>query len=172
MMEATKEVPMFTIVDEPVVHWPVTVKLPQDGSFVEYQFGVTMKVLSNTQYDALFNEFKKNAAGNPTLSTIITETDIGIDPTLNELIAKYGVRTNTTLIENEQENLIVFKRLITDWDGIRDNLGSSVLFSADKLAAQLTGPYALPLATGLWRAINEVRFGARLGNLSPPSSIG
>lgn len=161
-MEATKEVPMFVIVDEPVVRWPVTVKLPQGGSFVEYQFGVTMKVLSLTQYDALFNELKKDAAGNPTLLEMLAQAG-DTDPTLNELIAKYGVRTNTTLFENEQENLLVFKRLITDWNGVSDKNGL-VSFSAEKLVAQLTGPYGLPLATGLWRAINEVRFGARLGN--------
>lgn len=130
--------PLFVIDSDPVVDWPVIVKLPAaGGTFAEYQFEVSVRVLSPAEYEQLF----KDAPGNlkdgdevPAMSAVVK---------LNEPI---------------------FQRLITGWNKVNDKDGNPVAYSPEKLAEQITGPRGPALSLGIWRAISEVRYGARLGN--------
>lgn len=54
--------------------------------------------------------------------------------------------------------------MITGWKDVSDKDGNPVAYTPEKLAEQITGPRGPALSAGLWRAISEVRFGARLGN--------
>lgn len=136
-MENTKDVPMFVIVDEPVVRWPVTVSLPAAGGvFTNFQFSVDMRVLSPAEYEALF----------ATAPGVVKDETVG-----------------SKLSEIVKLNAEIFQRLITDWDGVSDKNGK-VAYSPEKLAEQINGPRGPALSAGLWRAISEIRYGARLGN--------
>lgn len=131
--------PFFVIDDNPIVEWPVKVSLPvAGGKFADFQFNVLMKVLSPTEYEQLFKDAPGAAKG-----------DDAIVPKLSEIV---------TL------NVPIFQRLITGWSGVKDAGGNEVAFTPEKLAEQTTGPRGPALSAGLWRAINEVRYGARLGN--------
>jgi hypothetical protein len=68
------------------------------------------------------------------------------------------------LSEVVELNAPIFARLITGWVDVRDRDGNKVPYTPEKLAEQITGPRGPALSAGLWRAINEVRYGARLGN--------
>lgn len=61
-----------------------------------------------------------------------------------------------------QHNVQAFNRLVAGWDGVKDIAGNPVAFSQGRLAQEVTGPRGPALSVGLWRAINEVRFGVRL----------
>jgi hypothetical protein len=131
--------PLFVIDNDPIVDWPVIVKLPTTGGeFTEYQFTVSMRVLSPKEYEALFAD----APG-------IVKTDTDVPPKLSEVV---------------ELNAPIFARLITGWVDVRDRDGNKVPYTPEKLAEQITGPRGPALSAGLWRAINEVRYGARLGN--------
>lgn len=131
--------PQFVIDDDPIVDWPVTVKLPTaGGEFTEYQFSVSMRVLSPKEYEALFAD----APGS-------VKQDEGFGPKISEVV---------------ELNAPIFQRLITGWQRVTDRDGNTVDYSPEKLAEQVTGPRGPALSAGLWRAIGEVRYGARLGN--------
>lgn len=140
-MEKPDNKPRFVIDNDPIVDWPVIVHLPSDGKFDEYQFTVSMRVLSPAEYEQLFAA----APG------IVKKDDALTDepPKLSEIV---------------QLNAPIFQRLITGWDGVNDREGNAVAYTPEKLAEQITGPRGPALSAGLWRAINEVRYGARLGN--------
>lgn len=137
-MEQDKK-PQFVIDDDPIVDWPVTVKVPTDGGeFTEYQFSVSMRVLAPKEYEQLFDA----APGT-------VKDDEGLDHKISEVVAL---------------NAPIFQRLITGWQGVNDRVGNAVAYTPEKLAEQVTGPRGPALSAGLWRAIGEVRYGARLGN--------
>jgi len=143
-METSDNKPLFVIDNDPVVPWPVIVKLPQaGGTFGEFQFEANIRVLSPGEYEAMF---KAPADKN------------GVSP-MSEVV---------------EENVPLFQRLITGWDGVKDRAGNAVPFTPEKLAEQVTGPYGPALSAGLWRAINEVRFGARMpdGTVKDGAALG
>lgn len=130
--------PQFVIDNDPVIAWPVIVCLPSDGGeFAEYQFTVFLRVLSPADYETLFAD----APG------AIKKDEMTLK--LSEIV---------------QLNVPIFQRLVTGWDGIKDQSGVAVNYTPDLLSEQINGPYGSALSAGLWRAINEVRFGARLKN--------
>lgn len=132
-MENTSK-PLFVIDNDPIVPWPVIVKLPAaGGTFAEYQFTVLMRVLSPAEYEKLFADAPK--------------TDGAASKTLAEVV---------------QLNAPIFQRLITGWEGVCDRDGNAVAYTPEKLAEQVTGPRGPVLSVGLWRAINEIRYGLRL----------
>jgi len=134
-MEQTNK-PQFVIDDDPIVDWPVIVKLPSSGGrFTEYEFSVSMRVLSPKEYEDIFDKTK--APSDPSSSK------------LSEII---------------EMDVPLFQRLIIGWSGVTDRDGNEVEYSPEKLAEQVTGPRGLPLQAGLMRAISEIRYGARLGN--------
>lgn len=59
-------------------------------------------------------------------------------------------------------NTLVFNRMITGWSGVTAPDGSPVAFTLGRLAQEINGPRGPALSIGLWRAINEVRYGRRL----------
>lgn len=127
--------PQFIIDNDPVVDWPVIVALPQDGgTFGKYQFTVSMRVLSPVEYEALFNDAPDADEVKQKLSRVV------------------------------ELNVPIFERLITGWQGVLDREGNAVPYSPQKLAEEITGPRGPALSAGMWKAISEVRFGARLGN--------
>jgi hypothetical protein len=131
--------PLFVIDDNPIVIWPVTVMLPMNGgTFGEFQFNVHMKVLSPIEYEQLFKEA-------PSAS-------------------KDGEPAPQQMSEVLEENVPIFQRIFTGWDGVKDLGGNDVSYSDEKLAEQVTGKRGRALSVGFWRAISEVRHEARLGN--------
>ena len=139
MEQAVDNKPQFVIDNDPIVDWPVIVKLPSaGGTFGDYQFTASMRVLSPKEYETLFAD----APG-----TI--QHDDGLEPKLSEIV---------------ELNAPIFQRLITGWAGVNDRDGNTVPYTPEKLAEQINGPRGPALSAGLWRAISEVRFGARLGN--------
>lgn len=137
----------FVIDNNPIVDWPVTVKLPTaGGKFTEYQFTVSMRVLSPRQYEALLDRNDSPVKAGA------------------EITEPAPVKPAPKMSETTEQNVPIFQRLITDWQGVADRDGNAVDYSLEKLAEQVTGPRGPALSTGLWRAISEVRYGARLGN--------
>jgi hypothetical protein len=130
--------PLFVIDNDPIVDWPVIVKLPvSGGTFEEHHFDVSMRVLSPDEYEQLF----KDAPGN-----IKDGQDV---PAMSAVI---------------KLNAPIFQRLITGWNKVSDKDGNAVAYSPERLAEQISGPRGPALSLGIWRAISEVRYGARLGN--------
>ncbi|TXT23898.1 MAG: hypothetical protein FD134_1867 [Gallionellaceae bacterium] len=66
------------------------------------------------------------------------------------------------LAEVLKHNTQVFNRVITGWSGVQDSAGSPIAFTNGRLAQEINGPRGPALSVGLWRAINEVRYGRRL----------
>lgn len=134
--------PQFIIDDDPIVEWPVIINLPSTGgTFNKHQFSVLMRVLSPAEYEKLFAAAPATVKNDESLTA---ET-----PKLSEIV---------------QLNAPIFQRLITDWNGVNDREGNPVAYTPEKLAEQITGPRGPALSVGLWHAINEIRYGARLGN--------
>ena len=63
-----------------------------------------------------------------------------------------------------RENAALFPKLLAGWEGVASSAGNEVEYSAKSLQEQITGPNGPFLSAGLWRAISEIRNGARLGN--------
>lgn len=71
-----------------------------------------------------------------------------------------------------QSNADKLAQVVVGWSGVKRADGSAVPFSEAGLRAQITGPRGVALSAGLWLALNEVRYGARLGNSAPPPAAG
>ena len=140
-MENAENKPLFVIDEDPTVVWPVNVKLPQaGGEFAEYQFDVTMRVLSPDQYEALMKDL-------PDFKPKESDSEIPKLPALSEVV---------------QANVPAFQKIITGWSKVKDRDGKDVPFTPERLAAQITGPRGPAISTGIWRAVNEVRYGSHL----------
>ena len=140
--------PLFIIDNDPIVDWPVIVKLPvAGGTFGKYQFTVSLRVLSPKEYEELFEENLPVPVSAPAAADSATPPKAA--PLMSEIV---------------QLNAPMFQRLITGWVGVNDRDGNAVIYTPEKLAEQITGPRGPALSAGLWRAIREVRYGARLGN--------
>ncbi len=134
MEQTQNEKPLFVIDNDPVVDWPVIVSLPSaGGTFKEFQFDVSMHVLSPDEYEQLFK-------------TAAEEKDAVTVP-MSEVLKR---------------NVPIFQRIITGWTGVADRDGNTVPYSPEKLAEQITGKRGPALSAGIWRAINEVRYGMRM----------
>lgn len=71
-----------------------------------------------------------------------------------------------------QANVEKFQQVIVGWDeSVKDRSGNPVIYTPEVLAAQITGPRGPALSVGLWRAINEVRFGARVDGAIQPGAV-
>lgn len=148
-MENTNK-PLFVIDNDPIVPWPVIVSLPTaGGKFDKYQFTVLMRVLSPEEYEKLLAD----APG------VVKENDAEKSDLTKEF---EKVFTPPKLSEIVRLNAPIFQRLITGWEGVKDREGNTVAYTPEKLAEQITGPRGPTLSAGLWRAINEVRYGRRL----------
>jgi hypothetical protein len=141
-MDEAENKPLFVIDDEPVVQWPVIVNLPQaGGTFNEFQFPMTFRVLSPGEYESLMKDATK-----PDGTDVLAVPKL---PSLSEVVLR---------------NVPIFQNLITDWSGVKDRDGNDVTYTPEKLAEQITGPRGPALSAGIWRAISEIRFGIRSQN--------
>lgn len=132
-MSDTQNTGGFVIVDNPVAEdWPVTVSLPQPGG--------------------KFEHFRFSASIR-VLSPDEYEALVG-----NEQAPAADVNMSEIL----KRNAPIFARLLTGWKGIKNSAGNEVPFSAEVLSEQIRGPFGVALSRGLWKAVNEVRFGTRI----------
>lgn len=136
---------VFVIDPAPTIKWPVIVSLPADGGeVVEYQFTGIFKRLSEAELDEILGVGK---ATKP----------------YDGAIATAGL-VNKRMPEVLRENAELFPKLITGWEGVKSAAGDEVEFSIGRLQGQITGANGAFLSAALWRAIAEIRNGARLGN--------
>ena len=128
------------------VKWPVTVRQPIDGGeFADFQFVGHFMRVSDEEWFALEKSDE---------SAKLSEN------------ATYAERDAVTL----RDNLRNIPTLMVGWEGVRrgpEPDSSEVPFSVELLQRQLSGPNARALATGIWRALQEIRLGLRLGNSAP-----
>lgn len=152
MTETKKAAPAFVIDTAATIKWPVTVHLPVDGGeVVEFQFTGEFKRLSEEDLDKLLG------VGDPVKSEGVLEA-------LASRISGEQKVDPKRLAQVLKENAELFPQLMEGWDGVMGSDGRKVPFAAATLQQQVTGPNGAFLSTGLWRAIAEIRNGARLGN--------
>jgi len=145
MTDENKPVPAFTIDPAPTIEWPVTVDIPVDGgASAAFQFTGVFKRLPEAELDKLLG------------------VDVGAiheSPEAPEAEAKEK-RIQDVLRENAE----LFPQLLVGWEGVKTASGADAEFSAESLKVQITGANGRFLSIGLWRAVSEIRHGARLGN--------
>lgn len=136
--------PLFVIDPAPTIRWPVEVTLPVDGGeTVTYQFTGIFNRLSNEALDAL----------------------LGVDADTNlESLVKEQKENPKRAQEVLRENAEIFPKLLVGWEDVKTSDGKSFPFSVSALQQHVTGPNGTFLSIGIWRAVNEIRSGARLGN--------
>lgn len=148
-MQAEKQpIPMFVVDPAPTIKWPVTVHLPVDGGdTASFEFTGVFKRLSDAELDEILGvkEAPKIEPGDG-----------------SELVT--GVVSSPRMQEVLRENAGLFPQLLVGWEGVKTSAGADVPFSIETLQAQVTGPNGKFLSAGLWRAVAEIRHGARLGN--------
>lgn len=138
-MTEKKTAPTFIIDTATTIKWPVTMHLPVDGGEVaEFQFTGEFKRLSEEELDKLLGSGDQAKAEEEK------------DP--------------KRLAQVLKENAELFPQLLVGWEGVQTAAGDEVPFSAATLKRAVTGPDGPFLSAGLWRAISEIRNGARLGN--------
>lgn len=72
-----------------------------------------------------------------------------------------------------ERNSAYFARLMTGWDGVHDDQGAALPFSAGALDALVTGPDGFAISEALFVAIAELRNGvAPIKNLLPSAAPG
>ncbi len=139
-MNEKKPAQAFVIDPAPTIKWPVAVSLPADGGeVVEYQFTGVFKRLSEVELDAVLGA-KVGA---------IHESPEAEPKRMQEIL---------------RENAELFPQLLVGWEGIKSAAGADVEFRIERLQAQILGVNGAFLSAGLWRAVAEIRNGARLGN--------
>lgn len=146
-MMKSEDTPLFVVDHNPSVMWPVYLRLPADGgSFAVHRFQVRLNVLPEARYAELLDGNSSEAAQRDN------------DKPTHEVLA---------------DNALRFPEFVCGFgDDLRDSQGDPIAFSVEKLQELVVGPYGGPLSVGLWRAITEVRYGARLGNFEPPPAAG
>lgn len=146
-MTDKKTAPAFCIDPAPTIEWPVTVSIPVDGGeTAEYQFTGIFKRLSDAELDEVLG----------------IDAAPAIEPDDGET-ATAGLSTKR-MQEVLRENAELFPKLLVGWSGVKNSAGADAGFDVASLKAQVTGPNGKFLSSGLWRAIAEIRNGARLGN--------
>lgn len=146
----TKEqaLPVFVIDSSGTIKWPVVVGLPVDGGKIaEFQFTGIFKRMSDEELDKVLGVAESPA----------------IKPGDADELA-HGMLVRKAMQEVLRENAELFPQLLVGWDGIKNAAGEDVTFSVATLKAQAIGVNGVFLSRGLWRAISEIRHGARLGN--------
>jgi len=139
-MTDKKPVPAFTIDPAPTIEWPVTVDLPVDGGESgAFQFTGIFKRLPEAELDKLLG------------------VDVGA---IHESPEAKEKRIQDVLRENAE----LFPSLLAGWKGVKTASGEEAAFSVESLQAQVVGLNGRFLSIGLWRAVSEIRRGARLGN--------
>ena len=116
------------------LEWPVTVELPSNG-------GATLKQTFTGTFRRL-----SDAEGDA----------------LRKTCERPDLEGQT--IRGGEENAAFFGAVLSDWQGVTDEAGSPVPYSAERLKTLLTGISSIPLAIGLWRAWGEMRTGAAAKN--------
>lgn len=143
MFEPEPPTPVF-VIDPAPVPWPVDVRMPAaGGEFVTQRFTALISALSEADHAALLDLPAPDPAAPPK-----TERD------------------------HLADNARLFPRYIAGWDGVQRLDGTPVPFSAEALAALVTGPHGKAVSAGLWQAVAEVRHGVRLGNFAAPPVTG
>lgn len=156
-MTDKKTAPAFCIDPAPTIEWPVTVSIPVDGGeTAEYQFTGIFKRLSDAELDEVLGIDK---AEKTEALPEIKPGDGG-----GELVAGEPFVPAPRMQEVLRENAELFPKLLVGWSGVKNSAGADAPFEITSLKAQVTGPNGKFLSTGLWRAIAEIRSGARLGN--------
>lgn len=159
-MTDKKTTPAFCIDPAPTIEWPVTVSIPVDGGeTAEYQFTGIFKRLSDAELDEVLGvgEAEKTKAlpeikpGDGGGELVAGEPFVPAPPT-------------PRMQEVLRENAELFPKLLVGWSGVKNSAGADAAFDIASLKAQVTGPNGKFLSSGLWRAIAEIRNGARLGN--------
>ena len=156
-MTDKKPVPAFVIDPAPTIEWPVTVSIPVDGGeTAEYQFTGIFKRMSEAELDEVLgvDDAKKTKA----------LPEIKPDDGVVELVAGEPFIPAPRMQEVLRENAELFSKLQVGWRGVKNSAGAEVAFDIAILQAQITGTIGRFLSVGLWRAIAEIRTGARLGN--------
>lgn len=153
-MTDKKTAPAFCIDPAPTIEWPVTVVIPVDGGeTAEYQFTGIFKRLPEADLDEVLGVKKAKA-----LPKIKPDTSGG------ELVSGEPFVPAPRIQEVLRENAELFPKLLVGWKGVKTSSGDDAAFSINSLSAQITGTNGRFLSVGLWRAIAEIRNGARLGN--------
>jgi hypothetical protein len=148
MSEKQQVVPLFVVDSAPTIKWPVTVHLPVDGGVTAaFQFTGIFKRLSDEELDKLLGVKE---------SPKIEPGDGG------ELVT--GMVSSPRMREVLRENAELFPQILIGWEQVRNAAGDDVSFSVEALQAQVVGPNGRFLSFGLWKAVSEIRIGARLGN--------
>ena len=155
-MTDKKPVPAFVIDPAPTIEWPVIVSIPVDGGGnAEFQFTGIFKRLSDAELDEVLGV---DEAGNKALPEIKPGDGSG------ELIAGEPFVPAPRMRDMLRENADLFPKLLIGWKGVTTATGEEAAFSDESLRAQTVGANGRFLSAGLWRAITEIRNGARLGN--------
>lgn len=145
-MTDKKIAPLFVIDASPTIKWPVIVSLPADGGEqIEYQFTGVFKRLSEEAMYLLLGEGKT-----------ISPDEGGVAVTAGKI--------TKSMQEILRENAELLPKLLTGWEGVKNALGEDATFSVERLKTHIVGVNGPFISTGLWRAIAEIRNGARLGN--------
>ena len=138
-MSDGNQTPAFVIDAPATIEWPVTVTHPVDGGeLASFRFTGVFRRLSEEALDELLG------TGTPAAD--------GAEPR--------GARLAQVL----QENATLFAGVLAGWQGVLAADGSAAPYSVERLAAAVTGANGVYLSAGLWRAVAEIRNGARLGN--------
>lgn len=130
---------MFVVDPSPVIEWPVTVSLPVDGGEIaDFRFTGIFKRMSDVALDEI----------------------LGVGKTVATDEAETGRRMRDVLRENAE----IFPELLVGWKEVKTASGDEVPFCVEVLKAQIIGLNGRFLSAGIWRAVAEIRSGARLKN--------
>ena len=155
-MNDKKPAPAFVIDPAPTIEWPVTVSIPVDGGGkAEFQFTGIFKRLSDAELDEVLGVDEDKNKALP---------EIKPDDGSGELVAGEPFVSAPRMQDVLRENAELFPKLLVGWKGVAAANGEEAAFSVDSLRAQTVGANGKFLSAGLWRAIAEIRNGARLGN--------
>lgn len=158
-MTENKPTPLFVIDAAPIIKWPVEVILPVDGGeTATYKFTGIFKRLSDADLDKLLGIEELKLKPLPEIEPGSSELVVG------ELVSGEPLQRDKRMSEVLAENAGLFPQILVGWAGVQNAAGEEVAFSIELLQAQVTGQNGRFLSTGLWRAIAEIRHGARLGN--------
>lgn len=139
---------MFVIDPSPTIEWPVTVSIPVDGGEIaDFQFTGIFRRLSDAELDKMLG----------------AEEAPAIEPAKDGELA-HGVLADKRMQEVLRENAEILPKLLTGWKAVKTSSGEEAPFSVEGLQAQIVGLNGRFLSVGLWRAIAEIRSGARLKN--------
>lgn len=164
-MTEKKAVPNFVIDAALTIKWPVTVCLPADGGgSAEYEFIGIFKRLPEDELDKVMGiEESRKLKALPEIKPdddgeLLYKELIHGEPFVEALPP---IKSINEVLRDNAERL---PQLLVGWEQVKNSVGDDADFSAEILRAQILGANGRFLSIGLWRAVNEIRSGARLGN--------